>query len=109
MENGKITETTALVDSGATICCIDLHFAQRMQWPLEKLRTPICTRNTDGTSNKGGMIRHQIDLHLRINERDSIQCFFVTDLGKKNNIILGHPWLTKRNPIINWAAGMVTL
>ena len=25
-ENGKITETTALVDSGATICCIDLHF-----------------------------------------------------------------------------------
>ena len=25
-ENGKIAETTALVDSGATICCIDLHF-----------------------------------------------------------------------------------
>ena len=27
MENGKIAETTALIDSGATICCIDLHFA----------------------------------------------------------------------------------
>ena len=26
MENRKIAETTALVDSGATICCIDLHF-----------------------------------------------------------------------------------
>ena len=25
-ENRKITETTALVDSGATICCINLHF-----------------------------------------------------------------------------------
>ena len=31
------------------------------------------------------------------------------DLGKKNNVILGHPWLTKVNPIINWMAGMVEL
>ena len=37
MEEGKIAETTALVDSGATICCLDLHFARRMRWPLEKL------------------------------------------------------------------------
>ena len=28
MENGKIAETTALVDSGATICCINLHFVR---------------------------------------------------------------------------------
>ena len=31
------------------------------------------------------------------------------DLGKKNSIILGHPWLTKANPTIDWTAGMVTL
>ena len=31
------------------------------------------------------------------------------NLGKKNNIILGHPWLTKINPIIDWMAGTVTL
>ena len=36
-ENRKIAETTALIDSGATICCIDLHLARRMKWPLEKL------------------------------------------------------------------------
>ena len=40
-ENRKIAETTALVDSGATICCIDLHFVRRMRWPLHKLRKPI--------------------------------------------------------------------
>ena len=34
-ENRKIAETTALVDSGATICCINLHFVQRMKWPLQ--------------------------------------------------------------------------
>ena len=109
MENGKIAETTALVDSRATICYINLHFTQRMGWPLERLENPICARNADGTTNKEGMIRYQIDLHLQINKRNTIQCFFVMDLGKKNNIILWHPWLTKCNPIINWTAGMVKL
>ena len=108
-ENRKIAETTALVDSGATICCIDLHFTRRMGWPLKKLRNPITAWNADGTNNKGGMIRNQIDLFLRIDGKDSIQHFFIMDLGNKNNIILGHPWLTKSNPTIDWAAGMVTL
>ena len=40
-ENGKITETSALVDSGATICCINIHFVRRMRWPLQKLKRPI--------------------------------------------------------------------
>ena len=77
MENGKINETTALIDSGATICCIDLHFTQRMGWPLEKLKNPITAQHTDGTNNKGGMIRNQINLFLRIDEKDSIQHFFI--------------------------------
>ena len=109
MEDGKIAETTTLIDSGATICCIDLHLTQRMKWSLNRLRQPIYAQNADGTNNKGGLIRYQIDLHLRINERNSIQHFFIMDLSKKNNIILGYPWLTKSNPIINWATGTVTL
>ena len=56
MENRKITETTALIDSGATICCIDLHFVQRMRWPLIWLGKPIYARNANGTYNKEGMI-----------------------------------------------------
>ena len=108
-ENGKISETTALVDSGATICCIDLHFIQRMKWPLQRLGTPIEAQNADGTSNKGGMIRYQIDLNLRIEARNSLQCFFVMDLGNKNTVILGHPWLTRTNPLINWTAGTVKM
>ena len=108
-ENGKIAETATLVDSGATICCIDLHFAQRMKWPLLKLGRPIHARNANGTYNKGGMIRYQVDLNLRIDNRNSLQCFFMMDLGNKNTIILGHPWLTKVNPIIDWTAGTVKL
>ena len=109
MENGKIAETTALVDSGATICCIDLHFVRRMKWPLQKLRKPIQARNADGTSNKGGMIQYQVDLNLRIEGRNSLQCFFIMDLGNKNTVILGHPWLTRTNPLINWTARIVRM
>ena len=108
-ENGKIAETSALVDSGATICCINLHFVRRMKWPLQRLGKPIEARNTDGTSNKGGMIRYQVDLNLRIEDRNSLQHFFVMDLGNKNTVILGHPWLTKTNPIIDWTAGTVRM
>ena len=55
------------------------------------------------------MIRYQIDLNLRIEERNSLQRFFVMDLGNKNTVILGHPWLTKTNPLINWMAGTVRM
>ena len=72
-ENGKIAETTALVDSGATICCINLYFVRRMKWPLQRLRKPIEAQNANGTSNKGGMIQYQVDLNLRIEERNSLQ------------------------------------
>ena len=109
IKNRKIAETTALIDSGATICCIDLSFTWRMKWSLERLGRPIYARNADRTNNKGGMIHYQIDLHLRINGKDSIQQFFTMDLGKKNNIILGYPWLTRNNLTINWASGVVTL
>ena len=31
------------------------------------------------------------------------------DLGNKNTVILGHPWLTRMNPFIDWAAGTVRM
>ena len=109
MENGKTAETTALVDSGATICCINLHMAQQMKWPMEKLRWPMQARNTGETNNLGGMIHHQMKLHLRIDGKTTEQNFFIVNLGWKNNNILGYPWLAKDNPNINWATGELRL
>ena len=80
-----------------------------MKWPLLKLQRPIEARNADGTSNKGGMIRYQVDLNLRIEKRNSLQRFFVMDLGNKNTVILGHPWLTRTNHLIDWTAGTVRM
>ena len=107
MEDSKIAQTTSLIDSGATICCIDLHFCRRMKWPLEKLYHPLYARNADGTHNSRGMIWHQVKLTLRIDGRNAVQNFFVLNLGKKDNIILGYPWLARNNPQINWAARKV--
>ena len=36
-----------------------------------------------------------------------IQNFFVLNLRKQNNIILGYPWLTKNNLQIDWTTGEV--
>ena len=55
------------------------------------------------------MIQYQVDLNLRIKDRNSLQRFFVMDLGNKNTVILGHPWLTKTNPLIDWTAGTVRM
>ena len=80
-----------------------------MKWPLQRLKKPIEARNADGTSNKGGMIRYLVDLCLRIEDRNSLQRFFVMDLGNKNTVILGHPCLTRTNPLIDWTARTVRM
>ena len=66
-------------------------------------------QNANGTNNSEGMIRYQIKLHLRIDWKNMMQHFFVLNLRKRNNIILGYPWLTKNNPHINWTTGEVHL
>ena len=55
------------------------------------------------------MIQYQVNLNLRIEDRNSLQHFFAMDLGNKNTVILGHPWLAKTNPFIDWTAGTVRM
>ena len=108
-ENGKILKTNTLIDSGATICCIDCHLVNQMKWPLKKLPRSMLAQNTDRTENTGGTIKHQVQLHLRIQGRTTTQTFYVLNLGKRDNIILGYPWLTKNNLQINWGTREVQM
>ena len=55
----------------------------------------------DGTENKKGKITSFVDLELTINGQTNATRLLVTGLGKQR-IILGFPWLKKRNPNINW-------
>jgi hypothetical protein len=58
----------------------------------------------DGTLNKLGTITHSTDATLRINGKQFKTTFLVKGL-RKENIILGLPWLCKINPIIDWEKG----
>ena len=45
-----------------------------------------------------------MDLNIEIHGRTCKERFLVTGLGRQK-IILGFPWLTKTNPIIDWQKG----
>ncbi|PPQ94852.1 LOW QUALITY PROTEIN: hypothetical protein CVT25_007238 [Psilocybe cyanescens] len=60
----------------------------------------------DGTLNKKGMISTFVELNLTIGNRTNKEILFVSGLGRQK-IILGLPWLQKRNPDIDWETGRV--
>ena len=61
----------------------------------------IRVRNVDGMINANGNIKEKCLIMFRIGDKEMTKWFHVTNTGDQN-LILGLPWLTKRNPIINW-------
>ena len=53
---GKIVDSHALIDSGATRCFINYDFIAKNNWPKEWLASPILAHNADGSQNHKGMI-----------------------------------------------------
>ena len=92
------------LDCGATGKFIDQHYANDKGLKTEPLDQPVKVYNVDGTLNKRGTIRRYVDLDIEIHGRTCKERFLVTGLGRQK-IILGFPWLTKMNPIIDWQKG----
>ena len=100
---GKITDTTALIDSSATG-----NFVTRNHWPKERLTTPLYANNKDGSPNKNSMIQFHTKLTLCVGEKEETRWFHIIHLGN-DNLILGLPWLHEANPIINWSSRKIHL
>ena len=94
----------AFLDCGATGKFIDRNYAKDNWLKTEELEEPIKVYNVDGTLNKQGTIRRYVDLIVEIHGKISKERFLITGLGRQK-IILGYPWLTKMNPIIDWKKG----
>jgi hypothetical protein len=62
--------------------------------------------NVDGTPNKSGGITNSVTLYIKFGDKEQRVEFFVMNLGK-DRMILGHPWLYKFNPEINWKQGTI--
>ena len=99
---------TALLDSGSTGECIDRDYAKSCWFNLVKLAQPIPVYNVDGTPNEAGSIVEVVSLILHYKIHSEWTTFCVTGLDKQK-LILGHSWLCKHNPEINWNTGKVQM
>ncbi|KIO11497.1 hypothetical protein M404DRAFT_20179 [Pisolithus tinctorius Marx 270] len=104
----KVINTTALVDSGAEISCIDWGFVQKHRIPTQHLAEPILAKNTDGTQNSKGKILFSATLYFKVKGLVHQSFFHVINCGTEN-IILGLLWLQENNPIVNWRMGMLSI
>ena len=100
----KRTETTTLLDSGATENFMSEAFARRNRIPFKTLKNPRTVQNVDGTMNKQGAIHHYTDLEVQCGQQRKNMRFFLTSLGDLN-LILGYPWFAAIEPKIQWGKG----
>ena len=107
-DTGVVKSLNALLDSGATGCFIDRDFVKANSMTTRTLSTPIPVHNADGTINGTGTITEVVDLILRYQNHLERTLFAVTGLGSQD-LILGHSWLQKYNPEIDWATGQVKM
>jgi hypothetical protein len=99
---------SALVDCGATGEFIDRNYAKSSCLNLVKLAHPIPVYNIDGTLNEAGSIIEVVNLILCYKNHLEKTTFAVCGLGKQK-LILGHAWLWKHNPEINWVTQEVKM
>jgi hypothetical protein len=98
----------ALLDSGATGLFIDSEFVQAKNMSTNRLPRAIPVYNIDGSLNHHGSVKETVDLIVRYQDHTERATFYVTALGG-TPVILGHPWLQRHNPQINWKTGEVTM
>ncbi|SJL16146.1 uncharacterized protein ARMOST_19665 [Armillaria ostoyae] len=102
----KNFSTKALVDSGCTSSAINRAFVRKHQLDTVRTAVPIVVYNADGTRNQAGDITEYVEMRMTIGEHIERIDFAVTDLGPKD-LYLGHDWLKRHNPVINWETGTV--
>ncbi len=62
--------------------------------------------NADSTCKAGGDITEYVQLPMTIGGHAKRIDLAVTNLGKKD-LYLGHDWLKRHNPSVNWKTGVI--
>ncbi len=99
-------ECKALVDSGAEGNFLDFSFAKHLHIPIITLDHRIVVKALNGQSLPP--VTHSttpVTLITSGNHTERI-IFFLTD-SPLASVVLGHPWLTKHNPRIDWGQSSV--
>ena len=98
MDTVEKKSSASLVDCRATGEFIDRHYAKSNRF---KLSQPIPMYNIDSTPNEASSITEVVNLILHYKNHSERTTFAVSGLGKQK-LILGHSWLRKHNPEIDW-------
>jgi len=99
MKNGKKLKVKALVDSGCTRTEIDEQLVKDKRIPTKSIDFSFEVFNADGTKN--GEVTKVAPLEIEINGHKETLEAVVMDLDG-TNMFLGHDWLVKHNPEVNW-------
>ena len=93
-----------LVDSGYTYTRIDKQLVKNKRIQARLINFSFEVFNTDRTKN--GEITKVAPLEIKINRHKKQLEAAVTDLNR-TDIFLGHNWLVKHNPEVNWKNRMI--
>ena len=104
MKNGKNLKVKALVDSGCTHTGIDKQLVKDMRIQTKKIDFSFEVFNADRTKN--GEVTKVAPLEVEINSHKETLEAAVMDLDG-TDIFLGHNWLVKHNPEVNWKNGTI--
>ena len=98
----KAVDTCTLIDSGASISCLDWGLVRKHSLPTTWLDKLIYAQNANNSINSKGVICFTSTLFLNVEGIAQKVTFHVISLGNKN-VILGLPWLKEVNPTVNWS------
>jgi len=104
MKNGKKLKVKALVDSGCTHMGIDKQLVKDKRIQTRPINFSFEVFNTDRTKN--GEVAKVAPLEVKINGHKEQLEATVTDLNS-TDMFLGHDWLVKHNPEVNWKNGTI--
>ena len=103
-KNGKNLNVKALVDSGCIHIGIDEQLVKDKRIQTKSIDFSFKVFNTDGTKN--GEVTKVAPLEIEINGHKETLEVVVMDLNG-TDMFLGHDWLVKYNPEVNWRNGTI--
>ena len=103
-KNRKKLEVKALVNSGCTHTGINKQLVKNKKIPTKPINFSFKVFNADGTKN--GEVTKVAPLEIKINRHTKQLKAAVTDLDGMD-MFLGHDWLVKHNPEVNWKNGTI--
>jgi len=103
-KNGKNLKVKVPVNSGCTHIGIDKQLVKEKRIQTKPINFLFEVFNADGTKNRE--VTRVVPLEIEINRYKEQLEAAVTDLNR-TNMFLGHDWLIKHNPEVNWKNGTI--